>query len=189
MNDTQSSNTSLEKPKKRKKWLWIGLGALLLIIIASSSGGNDGDSKNNEASTNKVYTMNEEVNSRDVIWKALNVRDRGNTLKASESRYAAIAKNKTTAGRFIEVKFSVENRQKDLASITDPKLVDSTGREFTTSSDTSEWVPEGKEFYILSNLQPNVPKEFIVIYEVPADASGFKLKVGTLKPQLIELGL
>ena len=189
MNDTQSSNTSLEKPKKKKKWLWVLAGAVFLLVIISASGGGDGDSKTDQASSDKVYAMNEEVNSRDVIWKAIKVRDRGNTLKASESRYAAIAKTKTTAGRFIEVTFSVENRQKDLASITDPKLVDSTGREFTSSSDTSEWIPEGKEFFLLSNLQPNLPKEFIVIYEVPADASGFKLKVGVIKPQLIELGI
>jgi len=118
------------------------------------------------------------------------VKDRGNKLLAKDSRYSVIAKDKISSGRFIEVKLVVENRGKDLATITSPKLLDDKGREFTDISfQVMEWIPENMGFYLLENLNPNLPKELIAFYEVPTDATGLQLKVGVWKPQLINLGL
>ena len=88
----------------------------------------------------------------------------------------------------------VENLGSDMKTVTDVKLADDKGREFTSSSDTSEWVPDGKDLFILSNLNPNVPQQFMAIYEVPTDASGLKVKVGDLnlftnKEATINLGI
>jgi hypothetical protein len=186
-----------DKPKRKKKWLWVA-GAIVLIIIIANMGNNDSNSSNNRstsggseqtASKDKTYALNEEAKSGDNIWKVTSVRDRGKQLRASESRYASIAKAKTTAGKFIEVTITIENRGNDLATITDPNLIDDKNREFTTSYELSEWVPEGKELSSFESLQPNLPKEFVLIYEVPADAANFNLKVGVVRPQLIDLGI
>jgi hypothetical protein len=186
-------NSPKAKKKFYKRW-WFWLGVFILLIIGAANSGNKNNSSNGSgnqqaASQNAIYELNQEVTSSDATWKVTNARDRGNKLAASESRYGSIAKAKTTTGKFIEVTFTVENKSKDLASITNPGLVDGQGREFTTATDVSEWVPEGKDLFLFTNLQPNLPKEFVAIYEVPADASGFKLKVGVLRPQFINLGI
>lgn len=68
-------------------------------------------------------------------------------------------------------------------------MLDSQGRSFTASVDTSAWVPQDKELFILSNLQPNLPKQLVIFYEIPKDAKGLQLKVGVFDPKLIDLGL
>lgn len=170
------------------------IGLFILIGVISAAGGGDSNTTTENGSEKQstkdaVYAINQDVPSGDVVWKITSVRDRGTSLLARESRYPTIAKTKTTPGRFIELTVVIENKGKDLASITTPSLVDSQNREFTSSSDTSEWVPEGKDLFLLSNLQPNLPKEFVVIYEVPAGTTGLKAKVGVLRPQIIDLGI
>lgn len=112
----------------------------------------------------------------------VDARDRGATLQASDSRYGTFAKDKTSeGGKFIEVTLEVENLGDDMKSVTSQTFVDDKGREFTSSSETSEWAPEDKSMYILDNLNPNVRKTFIDIFEVPADARGLKVVVGDLE--------
>lgn len=169
-------------------------GALLIVLILSIIGlasiNKDKNSPNSssqssattqDTNTQKVYAVGEDVRVSDVRWKLLSAKDRGDTLKASESRYASIAKNKTTSGKFVEINMEVENLGTEMKSVTNLTLVDGKNREYTSSSDTSEWVPEGKELFLLSNLNPNVPQQFTAIYEVPSDASSLKVKVGDLK--------
>ena len=129
----------------------------------------------------KIYSVNEDVIVGEVRWKVLSVKNRGNTLKASESRYASLAKPKTTGGKFIQVKVEVENLGKEMKSVSSLNIIDDKGREFIPSSDTSEWIPEGEEMFILNNLNPNVKSSFTDIYEIPADATDLKLKVGDLE--------
>lgn len=163
-------------------------GLIILIIIISAASGSKSGSQST-ATKDTVYAINQEVPSGDVTWKVTSVKDRGTSLLAKDSRYPTISKTKTTAGRFVEISISIENKGKDLASITTPVLVDNQNREFTSSTDTTEWVPDGKDLFLLSNLQPNLPKDFVVIYELPQGATGLKARVGVIHPQLIDLGL
>lgn len=166
------------------------IGFFILIGIIAANGGDDNSSGSENGSTkDTVYAVKQVVPSGDVVWQIDEVKDRGASLLAKDSRYPTIAKTKTSAGKFIQLTISVENRGKDLASITTPTLVDSQNREFTSSSDVSEWVPEGADLFLLSNLQPNLPKTFVVIYEVPAGTTGLKARVGVIHPQLIDLGI
>ncbi len=165
------------------------IGLFILIGILAASGNKGNSNSSNGDTKNKVYALNENVPSGDVVWKITTVKDRGTSLLAKDSRYPTISKTKTTAGKFVEITIQMENTGKDLASITTPTLVDNQNREFTSSSDVSEWVPEGKDLFLLSNLQPNLPKEFVVIYEVPPGATGLKIRVGVIHPQLIDLGI
>ncbi len=200
----------IEKKKKNQKTLGC-LGIILIIVVLSIIGlvsigknrkstsdvtnsSSQSSTTTQNTNTQKVYAVGEDVRVADVRWKLLNAKVRGNTLKASESRYAGIAKDKTTPGKFVEITMEVENLGSDLKSVTNLTLVDSKNREYTSSSDTSEWVPEGKDLFLLSNLNPNVPEQFIAIYEVPNDASSLKVKVGDLdlfgnKEATISLGI
>lgn len=191
--------------KKILKWGGIALFVLIVIGAVAGSGSDSPSSSNSGSDTeqsasksgeDKVYQPGEDVQVGEVRWKLIEAENRGSVLKASESKYSGIAKDKTAngGGKFIQVTVEVENLGKEMKSVSNLKLVDNQGREFTSSSDTSEWVPEGKELYIVSNLNPNVSQEFVDIYEVPADAEGLKLKVGDLavfgnKEAEIDLGL
>lgn len=197
MNDTQSSNTPPSRFKKVKRVLWISSCALFFLIVVSSlseqpkeqAQTNSTSSAGDMSSSEQVYKINEEVNSSDVVWKVTSARDRGDTLKSNESKYPSIQKSKTTTGRFVEVIYTLENLQKDSTYVLVPQLVDNTGREFSQSTDTFAWVPEGENLSMFSSLQPNLKKEFTTIYEVPVDASGLQLKVGTIRSRLIDLAL
>jgi len=194
------NNQQPEPKKKSRKWLWILGGiVILIIIVAVAGGGNENGTTTNTSSQNnkeevKTYSKSETFKVGDVQWKLIDARDRGDTLKASESRYASVASDKTTTGKFVEITVEVENFGTDMKSVTNLTLIDDKNREFTSSSDTSEWIPEGKELFLLSNLNPNVPQQFIDIYEVPADATGLKVMVGDLEifggdEALINLGV
>lgn len=179
------------------KKILIGLGGLLLLLIVIGllvGGGSEQKSGEQTSQQGKLYQVGEDVMVGDVRWKVTKARDRGNILRASESRFKTIAKDKKTAGKFIEVAVEIENRGSDLRTFTTHKLVDDKGREYVAATDVSEWIPEDKSVFLLTNLNPNIPQQFIVIYEVAVDATGLKLKAGDLKifgakEALIYLGL
>lgn len=166
-----------------KKLLYILGGIIVLIIIIVIVSGGGGEKEEIAPSTEKspaVYSINQDVRVGDVRWKLVSVKDRGNILKASESKYPTFAEEKTTTGKFIEITMEVENLSTEMKSVSNLKLVDDKNREFIHASDVSEWIPEEKELFLLSNLNPNMPQQFTDIYEVPADATSLKIKVGDL---------
>lgn len=113
-------------------------------------------------------------------WTVTSAQNKGNTLPVSESKYKSIGSTKTTAGNFIKIAVTVENTGKTTAEWPDePTVVDSQGREYKEADGTSEYVPDGME-WSLPTLQPNIPKQFIMFFEVPKDASGLSLKANDL---------
>ncbi|MGB5050427.1 MAG: hypothetical protein WBO46_15895, partial [Caldilineaceae bacterium] len=103
----------------------------------------------------------------DVRWNVREAEDMGNELK-SDNQFVS---PKSTTGRFIRVRFEVENRSRDQLSFGGIPLRDATGREFVASSDAFFWIPDG-ENCIFETLNPNVTKNCTVIYEVASDATG-----------------
>lgn len=188
----------------------VGVLFVVGLVLAASGSSDSGSGETSDTSAessekvtnteepkavqNITYRVGDDAVVGDVRWKVIAAKDRGKILKASESRYSSIAKSKNTEGRFIQVTVEVENLGKEMKSASNLNIIDGTGREFVHSTDTSEWIPEGQEMYILSNLNPNVKAKFTDIYEIPADASGLKLKVGDLEflgaeEALIDLGM
>lgn len=219
--EAQSQNDpNLNQQKQKKKWYkrwWVIVLALIVFFIIIGNASKDKDEtlnalqknadenqKRNDETQKKIDAMGEkestnfkvgdDVKVASVRWKVLSVKDRGQTLKASDSKYKTIAKSKTTEGKFIQVSVEVENLGKEMKSVSNLNIVDDQNRKYIQSTDTSEWIPEGEELMIISNLNPNVKGKFTDIYEVPADAKGLKLEVGDLelfgnKSALITLGI
>ena len=137
----------------------------------------------------KAFGVGEDVQVDEVRWKILEASDLGKTLKAKDQ----FTKDKTTSGRFVQVRFELENLSKDMLSFAGLDLLDAQGRTFKASSDAFQFIPT-EETCVLENLNPNVAKSCTAIYEVPANAAGLKAQVTDLKiigsdSSLVDLGL
>jgi hypothetical protein len=137
----------------------------------------------------KVLAIGDDVLVDEMRWKILSAEDLGNTLK-SDNTYI---KDLKTSGRFVKVRFEMENRSKDLLNYAGLDLVDSQDRSFKNASGALSFIPE-EEMCVFENLNPNIVKTCTVIYEIPANASGLHAEVtgltflGSAKA-LIDLGL
>jgi len=137
----------------------------------------------------KQHAVGEDVQVDEVRWKILEASDLGKTLKSKNQ----FVKDKTTSGRFVQVRFELENLSKDMLTFAGLDLLDDQGRTFKPSSDAFQFIPN-EEACVLENLNPNVAKSCTAIYEVPANAAGLKAQVTDLKmlgdaSALIDLGL
>lgn len=127
--------------------------------------------------------LGEPVKFADSTWTVTGARDRGAKIGAA-----------TTAGRFIEVAFTITNETKKQDSILDlPPLVDSQGRELKPYEQSASLIPDGAKDLAMAPLPPSIAKSFVEIYEVPADARGLEFKARALAPfgdtKLVDLAL
>lgn len=178
-----------------RKWLLI-LGVLALSILAcgnSSSGGSSGGSSEGgdaeaPAEEAKAYKVGEDVTVGDIRWKFLEVTDLGNELKSDNE----FIEPKKTSGKFVLVKFELENKGSDPASYTGIDLVDSKERTFKPYDERITFIDQA-ELCILEQVNPGLSKTCTEIFEVPGDASGIKASVGDLAPfgddAFVDLGL
>jgi hypothetical protein len=193
----------------------LGKGCLIIIgavVILGVIGAMLGGSRSNSGSTTQpaaapinaaaqpagdaaataaptAYGVGEDVRVDEVRWKILEAADLGKTLKSTNQ----FVKDKNTAGRFVKVRFELENLSKDMLTFAGLDLVDDQGRTFKASGDAFQFIPN-EEACVLENLNPNVAKSCTAIYEVPANATGLKAQAGDLKilgnkTELIDLGL
>lgn len=123
----------------------------------------------------------------DSTWVVTSARDRGKKLTAN-------GEHATTDGKFVEVSMKITNNGQKEDSLLDlPALVDATGREFKPWEKSSSFIPTGARDLAMAPLPPSLAKEFVEIYEVPADATGLKFKARALAAfgdtRFVDLGL
>jgi hypothetical protein len=112
-----------------------------------------------------------------VQWKILNAEDLGNTLEPVDDYHDI----KTTNGRFIKVRFQVKNKGSEMVTLTSLKLFDDKDREFTDYSETSGYIEDEEELFLLDNINPGMEETYTLIYEVPKDANNLMLEVTSLE--------
>jgi hypothetical protein len=133
--------------------------------------------------------VSQDVQVGEVRWKVIEVADLGAELKSDNE----FIDPKTTTGKFILVRFELENLSKDQLNFAGVNLTDDQGREFTPKDDVFGFIPN-EELCVLEQLNANVQKTCRAVFEVPADASRLVLVAGDLKmfgndEQQIQLGL
>jgi hypothetical protein len=126
--------------------------------------------------------------ANDSTWTVTNAKDRGRSIYASETQSAA------TDGRFVQVTFKITNLTNKEDSLLDlPAIVDGQGRELKPFERSATFVPAGAHDLAMAPLPPSIEKEFVEIYEVPADAHRLKLRARALAPlgdtRLVDLGM
>ena len=154
----------------------IGSAAGIVLIAMLFFGFAFGMSKIHE--TKIICNSEQEVVKRGISCKILEIKDRGNTLKADEMISPPIdpstAKDRTTTGKFVEVKFVIKNSRKDTSRLGSGTLIDNQNRTFNSyGPDLQYWLPNDNSSVIL----PGFETELTQIFEVPSDAQDFELKL------------
>lgn len=120
------------------------------------------------------------------VWAVLAVEDKGQEIQSGNQ----FIPNPKTSGRFLLVNVGVGNNGDDSFYIETPKVVDDAGREFDANSDAYFLIGDDHKC-LLEELNPGLIKACAWVYEVPADATGLKLRVGGAlfdDPALIDMG-
>lgn len=112
-------------------------------------------------------------------WKIVKAVNRGQALKSDNEFVEAKMGNGT---KFIMVVAEVENLDKGPKQTfaTGVRLIDSQGREFEKLDDGDFFVPNALRSSVLNNFNPGIRRTFAMVFEVPADASVARIKLGDL---------
>lgn len=128
--------------------------------------------------------LGKEIQKGNIKCQVLEIKERGNVLKISEmlsppkdKEELQKIKDKATTGRFVEVRFEIENMGRESQGVSEITLVDDQNREYSNLGgiEIEYWLPsESQEFW---NIIPGIKKELIQIFEVPKDAQNLKLRL------------
>lgn len=164
----------------------IGYWVLMFLIVlslacgsSSRSGGASSSPREKEqpaAEEKAAFTVGQDVQVGAVRWKFLEAVDLGKELKTDNQFIEA----KQTSGKFVQVRFEIENQGTEAKSYAGIELVDSKGRTFKRYGEAIGFI-EQAELCILEQLNPNISKTCTEIFEVPADAAGIKASIGDLE--------
>lgn len=114
------------------------------------------------------YPHDAEVRVGDVMYRVLRAEARSE-IEDDFMRY-------TAKGKFVIIALSAVNRGKEPVSIETPRLYDGRGRRFAPSGGFMlDLEPEAILYSEL--LNPDLPEEFSVVFDVPADAEGLRLEL------------
>ena len=89
--------------------------------------------------------------------------------------FTGIIEEQTPRGVFVAVHLTVVNTGMVPAAFpfSDLRLTDGAGRVFSPDSDTTtDWLIQNTDFYQSAELQPGLPYEAVVFFDVPRDATG-----------------
>ena len=116
--------------------------------------------------------LGETVTFGDSKWIVLKAENLGPTAKSNNQFQPDL---KSDGGMFVRVSFKVTNLGKtEERLLSQPKLKDSQGREFSELDNVVFFIPAGKHSLLMEAIPPSLPKEFWAVYEVPSDATGLQ---------------
>lgn len=191
---------SEDKEKKsfyKKWWFW---AIIIITVSAISSNNNDNSNSSNPTSASTTSQQSKQTqnpsesvkpavlskegevsNVRFIILKSSNLRNVGSNQFAKA----------TASGIFKIITLSVTNNQKDAITMDASlfKLIDDKDREFTDSTDGQMAIQiDEKEGLFLKSINPGLTVSGQIVFDVPPDAKGFKLKArGGMTGDEIEL--
>lgn len=211
MSEEKMEQSHENKNNKRNKIIamsgvFLLLFSLLFLLVATLATTDEKNKK--EINQKSSQDIDSKENKKDIIfsddkkgvqvgnvaWLVAMAENKGNILKAIESKSKIKDKEASQDAKYIGVLFSVMNLGKEMKSLTVPSVVDDQGRIYSPSSDTFDWILDEYEIVGFTNINPSIKKTYYSIYEIPNEAKGLKLKVGDLKisenkEAEIELGL
>lgn len=177
-----------------------GLIALFIIIgvissCAKPSTKTSGDQAKTSSSPSSsqgtaAVKVNEDLQVGDVKWKVLEVKKENSV---GDNQYT----KKQASGIFVVIKVSAEltGNKSGTVDSNQFEITDSKGRTFKYSSEGQTAIElSGKEGLFLKQVNPNVPIEGYLVFDIAKDATDLKLKIKDLelfsnKEGIVELGI
>lgn len=119
--------------------------------------------------------MNTDLIIDDIRWRAIGVEELGNTLPGDDFTDPA-----TTNGKFVRVTMEIESRRGEPEDYEEPGLMDAQGRTYEAFDDRFFYLDEDVDCYSRT-FNPNLTQRCADIFEVAADAGGYKLVVNNFE--------
>jgi hypothetical protein len=140
----------------------------LAVLGALAGGGSTASvSSGTAAGSNQTANLGEMTTVGDALWV---VRSAAFHDNVSGNGFSVTAPSDS---RFLVVEASVKNNGNEAASLLNPKVVDSQGREFETSSDFELVMALGSDRNcFIERVNPGTGKECSFVYMLPNDAQG-----------------
>lgn len=184
---------------RKKRWWFLAVVVLIVIIaVASSNGGGDsgpqvgggtgdtgGDGK--PASQEHPVAIGQSVALAGTQYTVTRARKQASVGDQYSSQKAG--------GIYVVVSLKIENKKDETKTFTDEaaKLVGGNGKTYSTDTDGSIAAAGNDQPLIFEDMQPDVPKAGVLVFDVPPSATkGALLKVSDLfgaGDAYIDLGL
>lgn len=97
----------------------------------------------------------------------------------------------TAQGKYVLVRYAVENAGKDMNTVWSLELVDDSERQFQETTFVGDYVPQGEDC-IFTSINPGMSETCTKVFEVPADASGLMFHIsgiGLTESAYVDLGI
>lgn len=185
------------KPIYRRFWVWLVAAVVVGAVIAGGSGSEDdaeapasGSSSaqtDSDSAEEPAPAVGETVPVGDIEWTIAEAE----TAEALEGDFETVTPG---SERTILVRVAgevVNTSNKEVSTLGNFVLVDGTGNEYGEHEDAA-WVADP---LVLDTFNPNVPKSFSTVFEVPrdvVDSLGFKatgLQMFSSDAEIIDLNL
>lgn len=198
-----------------KKKRWIAAIAVLVIIIAVALGGGGGGSDGPEKVSGDSSTSSgggsdsgdDDDSGESRAGSKSNPIKIGETVKLKGTQYTVESAktqsdvggefaNEKANGVYVLVTLTIENKKDETKTFSDSaaKFVATNDKKYSTDQDgTFAAIGDGGETLIFEDMQPDLPKTGLLVFDVPKDlAKGGILEVGDLfggGEAYIDLGL
>jgi hypothetical protein len=174
---------------KKKRWIGAIIILVIIVIASLSGGGGDDGAKKVDSSGNAVDTKDNKVGTKS------NPVAIGDTIELEGTRYTVKSAKtaKTVGGDFFEekaggvyviVELTIENTKDETKTFMSEaaKIIGGNGKKYSTDDDgTIAAIGDDGEALIFEDMQPDVPKTGVLVYDVPkAAVSGGLLQVSDL---------
>lgn len=192
---------------KKKRW-WAAIILLVLILAAALGGGGDDDGPELvDSEGNAAPASDSDEDSSDGPGSKSNPIAVGETVKLEGTQYTVTSARTAESvggeffseeanGIYILVELTIENKKDETKTFLDSaaNVIGANGKSYSTDSDgTFAAIGDDGEPLIFEDMQPDLPKSGLLVYDVPKDSvKGSLLEVSDLFGKgsaYIDLGL
>jgi len=175
---------------KKKRWIGAIIILVIIVLVSLSSGGDGGDDpKKVDSSGNAVDTKGDKTGTKSnpvAIGETIELQGTRYTVKSAKTAPTVGGEffEEKAGGVYVIVELTIENTKDETKTFLDEaaKLVGGNGKKYSTDSDgTIAAISDDGETLIFEDMQPDVPKTGVLVFDVPkAAVAGGVLQVSDL---------
>jgi hypothetical protein len=161
---------------------FVVLIVLGIIVGALSDGGSDTASTDSTDTKTEVKDSKKEEKKAHAVGEEVSVGKLSYTVNGVEETdsLSSVLGDKTTEGKFVVVDLTLKNGDKEARFVDGEmfRIVGSDGTEFSSDAELDMYVNEDIGFF-LEEVNPKMSKTGKVVFELPAEETGYTLQVSS----------